>query len=64
MTVQTELKPSARVVDEHQIERHFSMNELAELYEFKDEAMEDRPVPKVPKDRLFAETLKKHPNLI
>ena len=50
---------SARVVDEHQIERHFSMNELSELYEYKDEPQSERPVPKVPKDLLLAEMLKK-----
>ena len=31
---------SARVVDEQQIERHFSMNELAELYTYNDEKNE------------------------
>jgi transcriptional regulator ATRX len=55
---------SARVVDEHQIERHFSMNELAELYEFNDEPESERPLPKVPKDRLMAELLKKHSKMI
>jgi len=55
---------SARVVDEHQIERHFSMNELAELYDFQDEDMSARPLPKVPKDRLLAEMLKRHDSLI
>ena len=55
---------SARVVDEHQIERHFSMNELSELYEFKDEPDSERPIPKVPKDLLLAEMLKKHDKLV
>ena len=93
---------SARVVDEQQIERHFTMNELAELYTYNDEAdvsnyhnnyikksryftinnqcriklpdvltllhnsilQETRPVPKVPKDLLLAELLKKHGPMI
>merc|ERR1719510_764222 len=55
---------SARVVDEQQIGRHFSMNELAELYEYTDENNETRDVPKVPKDLLLAELLKKHGSMI
>merc|ERR1719510_2873592 len=55
---------SARVVDEQQIERHFTMNELAELYTYNDEKDETRPVPKVPKDLLLAELLKKHGSMI
>merc|ERR1712110_1357661 len=55
---------SARVVDEHQIESHFTMNELAELYTYNDEKNETRPVPKVPKDLLLAELLKKHGSMI
>jgi len=55
---------SARVVDEQQIERHFTMNELSELYEFKDEPMSERPIPVVPEDRLLAELLEKHKTVI
>ena len=55
---------SARVVDEQQIERHFTMNELAELYEFKDEPLSSRPIPAVPEDRLLAELVDKHKEVI
>jgi len=51
---------AARVVDEQQIESHFTMNELAELYEFNDEPMSARPTPVVPEDRLLAEVVDKH----
>jgi len=55
---------AARVVDEQQIERHFTMNELAELYEFNDEPLSARPVPAVPEDRLLAELVDKHKDLV
>ena len=42
---------SARVVDEHQIERHFTMNELAELYTYKGKEI---------RIRIFPESLVKH----
>ncbi|XP_013408258.1 transcriptional regulator ATRX [Lingula anatina] len=51
-----------RVVDEQQIERHFSAADLAELYSFKPERLDDperkkKPTPKLPKDKILAELL-------
>jgi len=45
---------SQRVIDEHQIERHFSANDLRDLYIFKPDRLDDpnseeRPTPKLPK---------------
>ncbi|XP_072285341.1 transcriptional regulator ATRX-like isoform X2 [Pyxicephalus adspersus] len=56
---------SFRVVDQQQIERHFTMNELTELYTFEPDLMDDsnpeqrrgREIPKLPKDTVFAELL-------
>lgn len=62
----TKLAISKRVIDEHQIDRHYKENDLMELYNIDGIEMtdEDRPQPKLPKDRLFAEQLQKYPNLI
>lgn len=50
---------SNRVVDEQQVHRHFSSNDLNELYSFTPPSKkEDRPIPALPKDILFAEILK------
>ncbi|KAJ8372577.1 hypothetical protein AAFF_G00281210 [Aldrovandia affinis] len=56
---------SFRVVDQQQIERHFTMNELTELYTFEPEQLDDpnsekkskRATPMLPKDPFLAEML-------
>ena len=45
---------SQRVIDEHQIDRHFTAADLRELYVFKPDQLDDpaapqRPIPSVPK---------------
>ncbi|MEE6497099.1 hypothetical protein FKM82_002595 [Ascaphus truei] len=56
---------SFRVVDQQQIERHFTMNELTELYAFEPDMLDDpnsekkkkRETPVLPKDTVLAELL-------
>ncbi|KAA0709068.1 Transcriptional regulator ATRX [Triplophysa tibetana] len=55
---------SFRVVDQQQIERHFTMNELTELYTFEPDMLDDpsekkskRATPMLPKDLVLAELL-------
>ncbi|XP_074000047.1 uncharacterized protein isoform X3 [Rhodnius prolixus] len=58
------LSTALRVIDEHQIDRHFSHSALAELYTFDPEGSELRATPVLPKDRLMAELLQSHGDII
>ncbi|CAL1534464.1 unnamed protein product [Lymnaea stagnalis] len=61
------LSLSQRVVDEHQIERHFSANDLKELYNFKPDRWDDgteKPTLALPKDPLLAEILQNNKHCV
>lgn len=60
----TKLAISKRVIDEHQIDRHYKENDLNELYKIDLEPEEERPQPILPKDRMFAEQLQKFDQII
>ncbi|KAL3319449.1 hypothetical protein Ciccas_001879 [Cichlidogyrus casuarinus] len=56
-----------RVIDEQQIDRHFSETDLAALYSFDPDIWDPdkkRPTPALPKDRLLADMLSNLPELI
>ncbi|KAK2849279.1 hypothetical protein Q5P01_009113 [Channa striata] len=62
---------SFRVVDQQQIERHFTMNELAELYTFEPDLLDDpsekkskKATPMLPKDAVLAEILQNNKDQI
>ncbi|XP_014283274.1 transcriptional regulator ATRX homolog isoform X2 [Halyomorpha halys] len=58
------LSTSLRVIDEQQIDRHFSQTSLAELYAFNPDPPENRETPVLPKDRLMAELIQAVPDVI
>ncbi|GAB0099384.1 transcriptional regulator ATRX [Sergentomyia squamirostris] len=55
---------SFRVVDEQQIDRHYNMAELAELYTLTKTDISQRPVPNLPMDFLLRSLLHNHYNLV
>lgn len=55
---------SNRVVDEMQVDRHFSYGELAELYTLTEYDMNERPVPDVPVDSVLINLLRLFPQFI
>lgn len=55
---------SKRVIDEQQIDRHYGQTDLQELYKYDLEQDDERILPILPKDRLFAEMLRKYEDMI
>uniref|UniRef100_A0A1A9W059 Repressor of RNA polymerase III transcription MAF1 homolog n=1 Tax=Glossina brevipalpis TaxID=37001 RepID=A0A1A9W059_9MUSC len=55
---------SFRVVDEQQIDRHYNMAELAELYTLTKPDYTVRPTPTLPQDSILARLLRSFPDLV
>ncbi|XP_023301758.2 transcriptional regulator ATRX-like isoform X2 [Lucilia cuprina] len=55
---------SFRVVDEQQIDRHYNMAELAELYTLTIPDNNNRPTPILPQDSILARLLRTFPELV
>ncbi|XP_072483947.1 transcriptional regulator ATRX-like [Notamacropus eugenii] len=63
---------SFRVIDQQQVERHFTLNELTELYAFEPDLLDvtdaekkkKRDTPMLPKDTILAELLRIHKEYI
>lgn len=60
----TKLAIAKRVIDEHQIDRHYKEHDLMELYKTNLEPSEPRKQPPLPKDRMFALQLQKFDHII
>ncbi|VVC29861.1 Hypothetical protein CINCED_3A017329 [Cinara cedri] len=60
----SKLSMAFRVVDEHQIDRHFNAKDQEELYEFEPNTTEPKSTLNLPKDRLMAELILKHKDLV
>ncbi|XP_049826069.1 transcriptional regulator ATRX homolog isoform X4 [Aethina tumida] len=56
----TKLAVSSRVLDKHQITRHYKSVELQEIYNVNLRQDESRPMPNVPEDKLLANLISKH----
>ncbi|KAL5240096.1 hypothetical protein ACI65C_007506 [Semiaphis heraclei] len=60
----SKLSTAFRVIDEHQIDRHFNLKCQEELYEFEPHTTTLKPTLNLPKDRLMAELILKHKDLV
>lgn len=56
----TKLSLSCRVVDVQQIERHYTNNDLSELYKFEPNTSNEERTLNLPKDRLLREIFLKY----